>query len=188
MASSRCRVASAIPIARARSKRASGTRRRRRYAGCASNRSTRRKRTSIAGKRTGPTRASTARRSARSPRCLPRSSPRSARCRSSRFGITASACGPCIWMGAWRSRPRTTARRRLDRSSRRRAVERPLRAPARSQDRPAPARARARAARLASDRRRRSAATHTAEDRGAARSGHAHRPRREHHLRSHPPA
>ena len=38
-------------------------------------------------------------------------------------------------------------------------------------DRPAPARACARPARLASDRRRRSPATHAAEDRGAARSG-----------------
>ena len=38
------------------------------------------------------------------------------------------------------------------------------------------------------DRRCRSAATHAAEDGGAARGGHAHRVRGEHHLRPHPPS
>jgi hypothetical protein len=85
------------------------------------------------------------------------------------FAITASASLRCTWMDEWRSRPRTTARRR---APRRRAVERPLRAPARSAHRLAPAR---RPAGLASNRRCRSAATQTAEDRDAARSDHAHR-------------
>jgi hypothetical protein len=66
-ASSRCRVASAIPIAKAKSNRASATRRRRRCRGCASRRSRKVKRISITGTRAGPTRAFTARRSARSP-------------------------------------------------------------------------------------------------------------------------
>ena len=63
----------------------------------------------------------------------------------------------------------------LDRPPRRRAMERPLRPPARSEDRSAAARACAGAARLASHRGRRSPATHTAEDRGAARGGDAPR-------------
>jgi hypothetical protein len=42
---------------------------------------------------------------------LPRSSPRSGRCRSSPFGITASACARCISTAAWKSTRPTTARR-----------------------------------------------------------------------------
>jgi hypothetical protein len=55
-----CRVR--VPIGKARSKRASGTRRTRRSAASASRRSMRRRHTSIAGRRAGPIRGSTARR------------------------------------------------------------------------------------------------------------------------------
>ena len=79
--------------------------------GLASRRSRRRRRISIAGKRTGPTRGSTAPPNARSPRCLPRNARRSGRCRSNRFATTASARARCISMAASKSRPPTTARR-----------------------------------------------------------------------------
>jgi transposase len=52
-----------------------------------------------------------ARPNARSPRCLPRSSPRCRRCRSSRFAITASASARCTSMAASRLTRPTTARR-----------------------------------------------------------------------------
>ena len=150
-----CRVASGIRTAKAKSNPASATRRRRRCRGCASRRSTRRKPISIAGTRAGPTRASTAPRSAKWPRCLPRSSPRSARCplepfRYYRFGAPHRA-------PRWLRRSRRRLLRRaawLDRASRRCAVERSARPAARSEDRPAAARACARAARLASHRGR----------------------------------
>ncbi len=71
----------------------------------------RRRRISIAGRRTGRTRASTARPNVRSPPCLPRSGPPCSRSPSSPFGITASACAPCISMAVSKSRPRTTRRR-----------------------------------------------------------------------------
>ena len=82
---SRTTASSALPcrVARSRSQGQSRIGRRPRAEDAAARaalRDARRRRRpiSIAGRRTGPTRASTARRSARSPRCLPRSGPRSA--------------------------------------------------------------------------------------------------------------
>jgi hypothetical protein len=66
---------------------ASDTRSERRCAGCASRQSPRHRRTSIAGDQLG-TRASTARPSARSPRCTRRSGRRCYRCRSSLSATT----------------------------------------------------------------------------------------------------
>ena len=63
-----------------------------------------------AGRIAGPTPGFMGRPSARSPRCLPRSGPRSAHCHSSRFPITASAHAPSISMAVWKSRRPTTAR------------------------------------------------------------------------------
>ncbi len=65
----------------------------------------------IAGRRAGPIRGSTARRSGRSPRCLPRNDRRSGRSRSNRFATTGSANARSISMAASKSRPPTTARR-----------------------------------------------------------------------------
>ena len=71
-ASSPCRAASATPTERARSRPASATRRRPRCAASASSSSTTPRPTSTAGNGAGPTPASTARPSARSPPCSPR--------------------------------------------------------------------------------------------------------------------
>ena len=60
----------------------------------------------------GPTRASTARPSGKSPPCLPKRSRRCCRCRSNRFAITSTANAPCISTAASKSKPPTTARRR----------------------------------------------------------------------------
>ena len=144
---------------------------------------------SIAGKRTGPTRASTARRNARSPRCLPRSSPRSARSRSSRFAITASASARCTSMAAWRSRPRTTARRPAGlvaastcngtTSSSACSIRRPVSCCVSTCARRAAGIASTTPIARAARRRRRVALLEAA---------HARRALRQHHLRSHPPA
>jgi len=110
--------------------------------------------------RAGPTPASTAPPSARSPPCSLRSGPACARCRWSRFAITSSAAAPCISITASRSTPGTTARRPAGSVTKksRRAVERQPRPPARSAHRPAPARAPSpRPARPARDPPRRSA-------------------------------
>ena len=109
--SSPCRVASETPIARARSKPPSATPRRRRYAGSASSNLTTPRPTSTAGSGAGPTPASTARPSGRSPPCLPRNGRPSDPCRSSRSATTSTATAPCIWTAASRSRPPTTGRR-----------------------------------------------------------------------------
>ena len=63
------------------------------------------------GTRAGPTRASTARRSVRSRRCLPTRSRTCCRCRSSRFATTATASAPCTSTATSRSTARTTPRR-----------------------------------------------------------------------------
>ena len=185
----------AVPRRRSRSQRQSRSRRRPRAEdaaarACASRRSRRRKRISIAGKRTGPTRASTARRSARSPRCLPRSSPRSARSRSSRFATTGTASARCISMAASRSRPRTTARRPAGSASASQVQWNDLHVRLLDpEDRPAAARASARAARLASHRtttigrRARRRRRWRCSTRATTR-----RPAHQRRLRSHPPA
>ena len=132
----------AIPIARARSSRASATRSGRRCKGCASRRSRRRRRTSIAGRRAGPTRASTARRSGRSRRCLPRSARTCCRCRVEPFryyqyGERTVHLDGCVEVdGAYYARAAG-----LDRPRGARAVGRRARAPPRSDDRRAAARA-----------------------------------------------
>src|SRR5438128_10275703 len=104
-----CRVG--IPIARARWNRPSAIPRPR-SRGCASKISTPPRPTSIAGTRAGPTPASTARPSVRSPPCSPRSARRCGRCPSSRFATTSSAGARCTWTTASRSTPLTTARPR----------------------------------------------------------------------------
>ena len=68
-----------------------------------------------AGSGAGPIPACTARPSARSPPCSPRSVRRSARCRSSRFATGSTAAAPCISTAASRSRRPTTCAARLDR-------------------------------------------------------------------------
>ena len=149
----------------------------------------RRRPISIAGRRTGPTRASTARRSARSPRCLPRSSPRCSRCplepfRYYRFGVRTVHLDGCVEVeAAYYGAPPG-----LDRPARPRAVERPPRAAARSEDRAAAARACARAARLAPHRRRGSPARTPAKTLALLGARASRRRRDRHRLRPHPPA
>ena len=111
MGSSASHVACAIRIAKAKSNRALATRNARRCTDCASSAWSRRKPIWIAGRRTGPTRASTAPRSGKWLRCLPRNGRCSGPCPSSRFGTTASGGAPSISTAAWKSRPRTTPRR-----------------------------------------------------------------------------
>src|SRR5256712_11222118 len=101
-----CRVG--IPIARARWNRPSAIPRPRARGG-ASKISTPPRPTSIAGTLAGPTPASTARPSVRSPPCSPRSARRCGRCPPSRFAPTSSAGARCTWTTASRSTPLTTA-------------------------------------------------------------------------------
>jgi transposase len=68
------------------------------------------RRTSITGRRAGRTRGSTARPSARSQRCLPRSGRTSRRSRSRRFATTSTARASCTSTAASRSTAPTTAR------------------------------------------------------------------------------
>ncbi len=109
--------------------------------GCASRVWRRRRPISIAGTPAGPTRASTAPPSARSRRCLPRSSPTCARCPSNRFATTSTAPGPCISTAASKLPAPTTPAAGLARARGRRPVGRPPRPPARSHDRDTPPRA-----------------------------------------------
>ena len=65
-----------------------------------------------AGKSVGPTRASTALPSARSPPCSPRNGRLCSRCLSSPSVITNMASVRCTWTAAWKSRQPTTVHRR----------------------------------------------------------------------------
>ena len=81
--------------------------------GCASKACRKPKPTWTIGKSVGPTLASTAPPSGRSRPCSPKSGQLCCLCLWNPSATTSTASERCIWMAAWKSRPRTTVRRRV---------------------------------------------------------------------------